>query len=154
VKTYSVARQLEIEHPRTGDDAKFNMSFGIAVALIRGNALYHQFTDQNLKDPQIQRLMKRVAVETSPELDKDYPAKRGTAVELITHDGKTYTQAMDVARGEPEIPLSPEEVEEKFRQLALGLLDPESIQKSIHFIQNLEDKKEISELFGYLKVKK
>lgn len=154
VKTYSVARKLEIEHPQTGDDAKFNMSFGIAVALIRGNVFYDQFNDQNLRDPQIQGLMKRVAVETSPELDKDYPAKRGTVVELITHDGKTYTQAMDVARGEPEIPLSPEEVEEKFRQLASGLLEPESIRKAIQFIQNLEGKKEISELFGCLKVKK
>ncbi len=38
MKTYSVARELEIEHPQTGDDAKFNMPFGIAVALIRGNA--------------------------------------------------------------------------------------------------------------------
>jgi hypothetical protein len=61
---------------------------------------------------------------------------------------------MDVARGEPEIPLSPEEVEEKFRQLASGLLEPESIRKAIQFIQNLEGKKEISELFGCLKVKK
>jgi len=154
VKTYSVARELEIEHPQTGDEAKFNMPFGIAVALIRGNAFYDQFNDQNLKDPQIQGLMKRVAVETSLELDKDYPAKRGTIVEVMTSDGKTCTQAMDVARGEPEIPLSPEEVEEKFNQLATGLIEPESIRKVIQFIKNLEHKKEISELFVYLQVKK
>jgi 2-methylcitrate dehydratase PrpD len=145
---------MEIEHPQTGDDAKFNMSFGIAVALIRGNVFYDQFNDQNLRDPQIQGLMKRVSVETSPELDQDYPAKRGTVVELITHDGKTYTQALDVARGEPEFPLSPEEVEEKFRQFASGLIEPEALGKVIHFVQTLEDQKGVSELFSWLQVKK
>jgi 2-methylcitrate dehydratase PrpD len=154
VKTYSVARKMEIEHPQTGDDAKFNMPFGIAVALIRGNVLYEQFNDQNLKDPQIQGLMKRVSVKTSPELDQDYPAKRGTIVEIMTRDGKTYTQALDVARGEPEFPLSPEEVEEKFRQFASGLIEPEALGKVIHFVQTLEDQKGVSDLFSWLQVKK
>lgn len=35
VTIYTLARTLGIEHPETGDDAKFNMAFGIAVALIR-----------------------------------------------------------------------------------------------------------------------
>jgi 2-methylcitrate dehydratase len=99
-------------------------------------------------------LMKRVTVETSSELDQDYPTKRGTIVEIMTPDGKTYTQALDVARGEPEFPLSPEEVEEKFRQSASGLIEPEALRKVTHFIQTLEDQKEISELFRLLQVKK
>jgi 2-methylcitrate dehydratase PrpD len=153
VGTYSVARKMEIEHPQTGDHAKFNMAFGIAVALIRGNVLPEQFQDQNLKDAQIQELMKKVALETSPELDRDYPTKRGTVVEIMTHDGKTYTQALDVARGEPEFPLSPEEVEEKFRQSASGLIEPRAQGRAIHFIQTLEDQKGIAELFRCLRVK-
>ncbi len=98
--------------------------------------------------------MKRVSVETSPELDKEYPAKRGTIVKLITHDRKTYTHALDVAKGEPEFPLSAEDVEEKFRGFASGLLESESIGKTIQIIRNLEGKEEISELFSHLQVKK
>jgi 2-methylcitrate dehydratase PrpD len=154
VKTYSVARKMEIEHPQTGEDAKFNMPFGIALALIRGNVFHDQFNERNLTDPQIQGLMKKVTVETSSELDQGYPAKRGTIVEIMSSDGKTYTQALDVARGEPEFPLGPEEVEEKFKQSASGLIEPESIQKVIQFVQTLEHRKEISTLLGYLQVRK
>jgi 2-methylcitrate dehydratase PrpD len=130
------------------------MPFGIALALIRGNVFHDQFNERNLTDPQIQGLMKKVTVETSSELDQGYPAKRGTIVEIMSSDGKTYTQALDVARGEPEFPLGPEEVEEKFKQSASGLIEPESIQKVIQFVQTLEHRKEISTLLGYLQVRK
>ncbi len=150
VQTYSVARKMEIEHPQTGDDAKFSIPFGIAAALIRGNVLPEQFEDRNLKDAEIQGLMKKVTLETSPALDRDYPTKRGTIVEIMTRDGKVCTHALDVARGEPEFPLRPEEVEEKFRRSAFGLIEPAAQEKVIRFIQTLEDQKGIAELFRWL----
>lgn len=152
VKTYSVARDLEIEKPKTGDEAKFNMPFGIALALIKGNTQYDQFNEQNLKDPQIKKLMEKVTIEISPELDKNYPAKRGTVVEMETYDGKTFSQALDVARGEPESPLSTKEVEEKFINSASGLIAPIFIEKVLEFINSLDAKIDINELFDNLSV--
>ncbi|MCX5908408.1 MAG: acyl-CoA dehydrogenase family protein, partial [Deltaproteobacteria bacterium] len=150
VKTYSIARTLEIEHPETGDDAKFNMAFGIAVALIRGNALSNQFTTENLKNAQIQELMKKVIVETSLDLDKDYPAKRGTMVEVTTQKGKAFSQALDLARGEPEFPMTREEIDGKFKQLTAGLIPEAQTAKIIEFIDTIEDRKELRDLFAYL----
>src|SRR4030042_2127208 len=88
VKTYSVARELEIDHPQSGDDARFNTPCGIAVALIHGDAFYDRFTAQYLSDERVQRLMKKVRLETSEELDKDYPSKRGTIVLIKLKSGK------------------------------------------------------------------
>jgi 2-methylcitrate dehydratase PrpD len=153
VKTYSIARTLEIEHPETGDDAKFNMAFGISVALIRGNALPDQFTTENLKDVQIQGLMKKVVVETYPDLDKDYPVKRGTIVEVTTKGGETFSQALDLARGEPEFPMTREETNGKFKQLTAGLIPEAQAAKILEFIDTIEDRKELGDLFAYLKVR-
>jgi 2-methylcitrate dehydratase PrpD len=154
VKTYSIARTLEIEHPETGDDAKFNMAFGIAVTLIRGNAFPDQFTTENLKDAQIQGLMKKVVVETSLDLDKDYPAKRGTIVEVTTKGGKAFSQALDLARGEPEVPVTREEIDGKFKQWTAGLIPEARAAQIIEFIDTLEDRKELRDLFKYLTVRK
>jgi 2-methylcitrate dehydratase PrpD len=152
VTTYSVAKALEIEHPETGDDAKFNMAFGIAAALIRGNALPEQFSTQNLKDKSIQELMKKFVMEISPEMDKVYPVKRGTVVKVTTQGGETFTQALDVARGEPEVPVTGEEIEGKFKQLTVGLIPESRAVQMIEFVRSIEERKELGDLFRYSKV--
>jgi len=154
VKIYSVALDLEIEEPKTGDEAKFNIPFGIAVALVSGNAFVDRFTDQNLKDKQIQQLMGRVTVEHDPELDRGYPAERGARVEIITKEGRILRHALNLARGEPECPYSKLEIEDKFKYLTSGLIDLEAGQKIIEFVSRLETIGEISNLFMWLKANK
>jgi 2-methylcitrate dehydratase PrpD len=153
VKIYSVALDLEIDEPKTGDEAKFNIPFGIAVALISGNAFVDKFTDQNLKDAQIRQLMNRVAVEHDPELDREYPAKRGTRVKITTKGGKVFQHELDLAKGEPEYPLSKSEIEAKFKNLTSEVIDSEAGQRIIEFVERLEIIEEISGLFGWLKAK-
>lgn len=152
VKTYSVSRMFEFEHPETGDDAKFNMAFGIAVALIRGNALPDQFTTKNLKDEQIKKLMKKVVIEVSLDLDKDYPVKRGTIVEVTTKGRKIFSRALDLARGEPEFPVTREEIHGKFKRSTAVLIPEAQADKIIEFIDTMEGQKELESLFWYLKI--
>jgi len=154
VKIYSVALDLEIEEPKTGDEAKFNIPFGIAVALVSGNAFVDRFTDQNLKDKQIQQLMRRITVEHDPELGREYPAKRGARVEITTKEGGVFQHAPDLAKGEPECPYSKLEIEDKFKYLTSGLIDLEAGQKIIEFVSRLETIGEISNLFMWLKANK
>ncbi len=152
VRTYSVALDLEIEEPKTGQEAKFNIPFGIAVALVHGNAFVDRFTDQNLKDKQIQKLMGAITVEHDPELDRDYPVKRGATVEITTKDGSAFRHTLDLARGEPEWPYSKSEIEDKFKYLTSGIVDLQVGQRIIEFVNRLETTREISSLFVWLKV--
>jgi len=154
VKTYSVALDLEIDEPKTGDEAKFIAPFGIAVLLINGDAFVDRFSNQNLADERIQSLMRKVNVEHDPELDKEFPVKRGTKVEIKTKGGRTFYQALDLAKGEPENPYSKAELENKFNQLTSSLIDSPTRQKIIDFVNGLEDAEDISDLFVWLKVKK
>jgi len=153
VKTYSVAIQLENANPQSGDDARFNMSFGIATALIYGNALYDQFTTRRLRDESVQSVMKKVKLEASEALDKDYPAKRGTVVSVKVKGGETFSLSLDFARGEPEVPLSNSEIEEKFEYLVKGILPQEKVLKIKEFVNHMERATDLSGLFKSLAVR-
>lgn len=154
VKTYSVARALENDHPQSGNDARFNISFGIAVALIYGNASYDKFTTEHLNDESVQRVMKKVRLETSEELDKEYPSKRGTIVRITLKGGKTFSSSLDFAKGEPEFPLSDSEIEGKFEFLVEGILEREKVHKIEVFVKNIETTTELTELLNNLTVRK
>lgn len=108
-----------------------------------------QFTTQNLKDGSIRELMKRITMETSPEMDKDYPAKRGAIATVTTKGGETFSHALDIARGEPEIPLTRDEIEGKFKQLTAGLLPESQAEQMIQFVHTVEERKGLADLFRY-----
>ena len=151
LKTYSVALDLEIHEPKIGSEAYFNMPFAISAAAIYGNALPEQFTDEKLKDERIQKFMEKVTVEVNPDLDKEYPQKRGAIVDIITKDSQVYSHKLDFAVGEPECPLSPTELQGKFRHLASKVLSAEKTETIIGFVDRLEAAETISNLFKWLK---
>jgi len=153
VRTYSVALDLEVEEPKTGDEAKFNIPFGVAVALVHGDAFVDKFTDQNLKDKQVQKLMTTVTVERDPDLDRGYPLKRGAIVEITAKGGSVFRHAVDLARGEPECPYSKSEIEDKFKYLTSGIIDLEVGQRIMEFVNRLETTGGISSLFMWLKAR-
>ncbi len=152
VKTYSIALDFEIENADTGNEARFNTPFCISARLVYGNAFPDKFTDDNLKSKQIQELMRKVTLEHDPELDKEYPKKRGTVVEIMTKDGRTFSHKLDFARGEPECPFSKSEIEDKFEYLASKTINAEIRRKIIDCVSKLETVEETSTLLTLLKL--
>ncbi len=114
----TVTRAAAIEPPADAEQAQFSIAFSIAVALIHGNASVFQYSDERLAEPALRQLMQRVSVEVDASLDAGYPDKRAARVEVELEDGRVLTHAVDNARGEPEYPLSPADVESKFQALA------------------------------------
>lgn len=117
-KVDTVTRAAAIEPPMSGEQAQFSIGFSIAVALLHGNASIFQYTQARLEDPAVRALIGRIAVVADPKLDAGYPEKRAAEVEIELDDGRILKQAVDNARGEPEWPLTPKEIEDKFFALA------------------------------------
>ena len=114
----TVTLAAAIEPPANGEQAQFSIGFSVAVALLDGNALIFQYTDARLADPVVQSMMQRIRVQADPTLDAGYPERRGSRVEMHLADGRKISHAVDNARGEPESPLSVDEIKEKFLTLA------------------------------------
>ena len=98
--------------------AKMSIPFSVAVALIKGDAGLQAFTEETISDARILELVRKVDVVEDELLTAQSPAKRASIVVIQTRKG-TYTKQVDYPKGEPENPLSKEELEEKFRSLAM-----------------------------------
>jgi 2-methylcitrate dehydratase PrpD len=95
----------------------------LATALVRGRLeVADLFTDRRASDPQIRALSRRVRVEPDDgELEARFPERYATELEVRTTSGKVLRRRNDVARGYPETPMSPAEIEAKFEALVRGV---------------------------------
>jgi 2-methylcitrate dehydratase PrpD len=94
--------------------------------------------------------MKKVHTQIDPESDKYYPQKRRVTVEILTKDGKVYSQRRDGFRGEPEWPLTRKEIAAKFTNFASKTIGKQGAEKVIDFVSRLDEKDSIQELFPLL----
>ena len=145
----SVTAGAEIHWPRNGQEAQFSIPFSVAAALIYGDASLFQYTGEKVQDPAVRGLMERVQVEIEPALDKLLPSKRGATGEVVSVDGRSYKDSLEFARGEPEFPLTAQEIEAKFHLLAGEVLG-ERTSQVIDTIYDLENLKTINQLTALL----
>lgn len=150
VQTYALGTK---GHDHTDIDgitsAKMSTPFSVAVALRYGKADIDQFSQEIINDDWNLALTKKVSVVLNDELNKLVPKKRPAIIEIVTSDGNTYTDRIDLAKGEPETPMKQNEIHSKFISLAKfgGKTTIESEQLFSH-IWNL--KTESQELFNNL----
>jgi 2-methylcitrate dehydratase PrpD len=140
VETYNLAVEGH-EHTeiRGVSSAKMSTPYSVAVSLKCGKADYQQFEDEYLLDPEVAELTRKVQVYENKELTSLLPHKRSAIVSIHTTDGRVLERRVDYPRGEPENPISPEEVEAKFRSLALFAgKSEEEIRTIVHTVKHIE----------------
>ena len=99
------------------NSAKMSIPYSLAIALFTGKAGMDEFTEKYINDPKIQDITKKVSVVDFDELTMLCPQKRVAIVTVNTKSGK-FVERVEYPKGEPENPLSPQELEEKFYGLA------------------------------------
>ena len=99
--------------------AKLSTPYSVALAIVKGNCGYADYNEDNLNDYWIKTLTRKVSVIEDENLTAQSPAVRGARVTLYLKDGKEYEAPCFYPKGEPEHPLTQEELECKFRGLAM-----------------------------------
>ena len=91
----------------------------LPVAVVnRGLQIADIFVDRRVSNPDVSALCKKVRVESDPELDRLFPDYYASRIELRIGDGRRLVRRNDIARGYPETPMTPDELDAKFRALA------------------------------------
>lgn len=103
-------------------DARFSTQYCIAADLVLGAVRLGAFEDQALKNPAIRELMSKVTVGINPELARLYPRQRMARLTVHLNDGRTLEHLQQTRKGDPEDPLSLDEIIQKFDELAAGVL--------------------------------
>lgn len=114
-KTHSLI--LRNHAPQTGLEAKFSMEFAMAAAVISRRASLAEYTDEFVRRPEVQELMRRVAIVTNENYD---PVQSGASVwdQVVVElaNGETIESGqVRRARGHAERPLGEAELFDKFR---------------------------------------
>ena len=114
-------------HPEGEYQAKFSLQYVIAHALVHGSVRLVAFAPERLLDPNVRGVLAKVEVVADPELSKGYPNQRAAQVEIELNDGRVLKHFQPTRKGDPEMPLTDQEVNDKFLELAMPVIgDPAS----------------------------
>ena len=124
--------------PQSIVDAQFSMPFGAAVAVLYRKAGLGEFHLSKIRSEEVQQMMKRVECVTDPDLEKTFPKQWCATAEICTKDGKKYFTKVEYCKGDPENPLSWDELIEKFHSLSHGLMRKNQRVKIIDQVRSLD----------------
>jgi 2-methylcitrate dehydratase PrpD len=134
-----IAEPLEEKYrPQSIVDAQFSMPFGAAVAVLYRKAGLGEFHLSKINSEEVKRMMRRVECVVDPDLDKTFPKQWCATAEILTKDGKRYFIKIEYPKGDPENPLTWEEMIEKFHSLSNGSLTKGRRIKIVDQVRGLE----------------
>lgn len=130
-------------NPKSVVDAQFSMPFGAAVSAHYGKASLEEYTLENVRSREIREFMKKVQCVEDPDLDKEFPRRWPASVKIIARGGREYSTRIDHPKGDPENPLSWEEIIEKFRNLTSPLFSERRQGDIIERTRSLEKERSL-----------
>jgi 2-methylcitrate dehydratase PrpD len=80
------------------------------------------FLPERLDDADVRTLMRKIECVADAELSKGYPTQRASQVEIETADGRKYAHFQPTRKGDPEMPLTDDELNDKFLELAVPVI--------------------------------
>lgn len=118
VETYDLAVRGHDHRTIQGmQSAKLSIPYSVAAAYITGKCGIGTFFENYLTNEDVLALMNKVYVTENPDFTRMSPGKRIAEVKLIDCNGQIHSERVDYARGDPENPMSDQEIEAKFLEM-------------------------------------
>ncbi len=124
----------------------------MAVTALRGKIDLASFEEEFLRNEEVDRLMAKVKVSGSAELDRHFPKYWPGRVTVRLSDGQSHSQEIIAPKGESENPLSGADVEEKFCGLAAPVLGAARARAAIAAVHSLAVSDSLAPLLAALAV--
>lgn len=139
-------------NPQSIVDAQFSMPFGAALAIVRKNAFLDRYSLSEIGNSEIKELMKKVRCVRDPELNREYPRKWPARVAIKTVSGSTLNHYLEHPKGDPENPLSWDELIHKFNLLAMEVVGPAQCERIVKMVRQLEQSEDVATFIDGLQV--
>jgi len=134
----AVPRILIHSRPRNGLEAKFSGEFSVAAALCDGRVGMATFRDDKTDDPVITTLMKRVRLVVDPAIPGDMERHMWTRVAVRLNDGREVAIDPRPVPGHPGLPLSLDQLREKFMDCARIALSEDRAESVRQMVEELD----------------
>ena len=128
--------ELPFHLPQTGLEAKFSTEYDVAAIVLDGRAGMRQYTDAMVQRPEAQELMKRIVLHE--ETGDFLPRHHSSWVVVNLKNGERLEGFADTVKGQPQDPLSQDEIAEKFHDCAGEIFGEAQRSKIVELCWNLD----------------
>lgn len=137
---HSIVGEPSNAYPESVVDAQFSMPFGAMLAVTRRDAGVDALFDATRGEftPEERRLMDATTVTAADWADELYPEKWAVSVR-IEADGEIYEKRVVDSRGDPQTPLTWEEIRAKYDDLVTPVVGPTTAEAVRERVESVED---------------
>jgi 2-methylcitrate dehydratase PrpD len=132
--------------PASDSHGRVSLQYTLAEALYCGVLGKSAYRGENLRNPEILALARKVRYHVDP--DYPGPGRFKGAVKITLNDGRVFEHVEEYNRGSAENPMRADELRAKFDENAAGFLAPEQRERLVEQIQRLELLPDASALFS------
>ena len=133
--------------PKNIVDLQFSMPYQASAAFLHGKFGVAELDTALIEDPLIKKMIKNTEAVLDEEFENRYPDHYSSAVTITMADGTEYSAVVDDPKGDWRNPVTYEDVENKFRDLANSVYaDPARTEKVIAFVSDLENQPDMAVL--------
>jgi 2-methylcitrate dehydratase PrpD len=140
--------------PKTPEDAYWTVPWAFANAALFYNPGPDWYRDERFRDTALRTFMKKVKISTLPEAVEAFarePEKSVTELEMKDRTGKRWIRRSEYCKGDPQRPLSHEEVIHKFLRQTEGTLSRDKAYMIVEAVGRVEKLDDVSSLMAIVR---
>ncbi len=125
------------------------MEFCASAALLFGRLATEHFEEEYISNPNLRALMGKVRMipdDAMRKISQEQGSLAPVRIKVDLQGGEEICETVWEAKGSPKNPMSPHEIQDKFRNCATQALPGAKVEQIIEKIDFLEALKDISEL--------
>jgi 2-methylcitrate dehydratase PrpD len=130
----------------------FHMGYAMALAIRNGMVRPSDFAGEPPHDRELTRVANATEVIPDPELTAIYAERKPCDVTIHLRDGRALRERVDYCRGEPENPVEPSILIEKFRANAGERVSAKALDEIAERVLGLESERELGPLLRRLRL--
>ena len=142
-----------IHHRPTNEfQAKFSMEYSMAILLIEKKAYIPEYQDKRINKSDVQKMLRKVNFYKNKTAEAAGYDKMTTLIDIYLKNGKKISGRGDFGKGSPAIPMSYDEVADKFLGCAefakWPILKSKKIIKLVKDLENIRDVRILGKLLS------
>lgn len=156
IVSFHQAKRLHVTNPSTTEQAQYSLPFSVASAIMDNEVSPESIseTDLGLFNPERIALSEKVQISESDDYNAVFPAERWAHAIITLKDGTRLTSPGSIAKGNPENPLTDQEIKDKFFRLSSTRLSSDQQSLIFSMCDNMAalDHKQLKQFLSLLRV--
>ncbi|OAL84034.1 MmgE/PrpD family protein [Acinetobacter terrae] len=123
VSTYQAALDVTGNFsPESAFECRFSLPYVVSHGFLHGSVRLNAFEEAQRFAQQTRDLMQKLILENDEELTSKFPNQRTAKVKITLNNGQLFEHFSPCRKGDPEAPLTDEDLDKKFFELVDGVI--------------------------------